>query len=103
MSKSHEYLDIFKAQLEDWEYQFNRLEARVEDVQDEARDKLEETIKEFRANRKELQDKLAKFEDAAEDAWQDIKDGLELAWDSLKLGVLAARSEFMDKSSESEK
>ena len=43
-----------------------------------------------------LEAKLEKLESHGEDAWQDIKAGVELAWDGLKTGLLAARSEFED-------
>lgn len=100
MSKRHEYLDKLKAQLEEWEYDIDRLEARMEDLQGEARVKLDNTITDLKAKQKDVQVKLKKVEEAAEDALQDVKDGLELAWDSLKLGFLAAKSEFTERSSQ---
>ena len=97
MNKRHEYLTKLKAQLEEWEHDIDRLEARLEDAQGEAKVKMDQTITELKAKQKDVQGKLKKVEEAAEDAWHDIKDGLELAWDSLKLGFLAAKSEFMGK------
>lgn len=97
MSKRHEYLDKLKAQLEEWEYDIDRLEARLEDAQGEAKVKMDKAITDLKAKQKDVQGKLKVIEEAAEDAWQDVRDGLELAWDSLKLGFLAAKSEFMEK------
>ena len=98
MSKRNEYLDKFKAQLEEWEYDINRLEARLDDAQDEAKVKLDKTINDLKTKQKDMQSKLQQLESAAEEAWTDVKDGVELAWDSLKLGFLAAKSEFIEKS-----
>lgn len=98
MSKRHEYLEKLKAQLEEWEYDIDRLEARLEDAQGDAKVKMDKAIKDLKAKQKDVQAKLKTVEEAAEDAWQDVKDGLELAWDSLKLGFLAAKSEFIEKS-----
>lgn len=97
MSKRHEYLEKLKAQLEEWEYDIDRLEAKLEDAQGEAKVKMDKTIKELKVKQQDVQVKLKKIEEAAEDAWHDVKDGLELAWDSLKLGFLAAKSEFIEK------
>lgn len=97
MNKRHEYIEKAKAQLEEWEYDINRLEARLEDAQDEVKVKLDKTIKDLKVKKKDLQGKMKQLEGAAEEAWIDIKDGLELAWDSLKLGFLAAKSEFIEK------
>ena len=58
---------------------------------------LDERLADFKEERKELEAKLEVLESRTEDAWQDIKDGIELAWDGLKTGLLAARSEFEDK------
>ena len=98
MTKRNEYLDKIKAQLEEWEYDINRLEARLDDAQDEAKVKLDKTINDLKARQKDMQGRLKQLENAAEEAWTDVKDGLELAWDSLKLGFLAAKSEFIEKS-----
>lgn len=98
MNKRHEYLEKLKAQLEEWEYDIDRLEARLEDAQGEARIKMDKAIADLKSRQKDVQAKLKKMEEAAEDAWQDVKDGLELAWDSLKLGFLAAKSEFIERS-----
>ena len=103
MSKRHEYLEKLKAQLEEWEYDINRLEARLDDAQGEAKVKLDKTLKDLKTKQKDVQGKLKKIEEAAEDAWHDVKDGLELAWDSLKLGFLAAKSEFIEKSQQKKK
>jgi chromosome segregation ATPase len=103
MSKRNEYLEKVKEQLEEWEYDIDRLEARLEDAQADGKVKLDKTINELKAKQKELQLKLRDLEGAAEEAWTDIRDGVELAWDSLKLGFLAAKSEFIEKSSAKKK
>ncbi len=98
MSRRSEYLEKLMAQLEEWKYDIDRLEARLEDFQGEARVKMDKTIADLKAKQKDVEVKLKRIEEAAEDAWHDVKDGLELAWDSLKLGFLTAKSEFMEKS-----
>src|SRR3990167_181744 len=98
MNKRNEYMEKLKAQLEEWEYDIDRLEARLDDVQDEAKVRLDKTIKDLKVKQKDVQGKLRQLEGAAEEACTDIKDGLELAWDSLKLGFLAAKSEFVERS-----
>lgn len=97
MSKRHEYLEKLKSQLEEWEYDIDRLEARLEDLQGEAKVKMDKTIADLKVKQKDMQGKMKLVEEAAEDAWHDVKDGFELAWDSLKLGFLAAKSEFLEK------
>lgn len=96
MSEKKDFVASVRQKLEDWDYQRDRLMARVDDLSHELREEAEEKLADFKEQRKELEAKLEVLESRSEDAWQDIKDGIELAWDGLKTGLLAARSEFED-------
>ena len=96
MSK-HEYIEKLKHQLAEWEVDIERLESKMDQAQDDYKEKLDKTLADLKHKRAELKEKFDKLEGAAEEAWEDIKEGLELAWDSLKLGFLSAKSEFMDR------
>lgn len=96
---SHEdYIQKLRNQLEEWDYELDRLEHRVEDLSNEARQRAKQKLEDAREYRQEVEGKLKRLEGAAGDAIQDIRDGLELAWDGLKTGFAAARSEFEDDS-----
>ncbi|MQX53972.1 sll1863 family stress response protein [Alcanivorax sediminis] len=97
MSEKKDFVDSVRQKLEDWDYQRDRLAARIGDLSHEWREEAEEKLSEFNEQRKEFEAKLEDLESRSEDAWQDIKDGLEIAWDGLKTGLLAARSEFENK------
>ncbi|KGD65829.1 hypothetical protein Y5S_01053 [Alcanivorax nanhaiticus] len=97
MSEKKDFIESLRQKLEDWDYQRDRLAARISDLSQEWREEAEEKLADFKEERKELEAKLEVLESRTEDAWQDIKDGIELAWDGLKTGLLAARSEFEDK------
>ncbi|MZR61767.1 hypothetical protein [Alcanivorax sp. DP30] len=96
MSEKKDFIESVRQKLEDWDYQRDRLAARINDLSHEWKDDAEKRLEEFKVQRKELEGKLEVLESRSEDAWQDIKDGVELAWDGLKTGLLAARSEFED-------
>ncbi|MCK0152459.1 hypothetical protein MWU49_01980 [Alcanivorax sp. S6407] len=97
MSDKKDFVESVRQKLEDWDYQRDRLAARIEDLSQEWREEAQEKLADFKEQRKDLEAKLEVLESRSEDAWQDIKDGIELAWDGLKTGLLAARSEFEDK------
>lgn len=88
------FTDRIRQQLEDWDYQLDRFEHRVEALSQELRDKAKSRVTEFRDKRHELEQRLEQLEKASERALEDLKDGIELAWDGLKTGFYAARSEF---------
>jgi len=102
MSKTHEIAEKIKQQLAEWEVDIDRLESKIEQAQGEAKIKLDDTVSDLKEKRDELKQKFDKFEDAAEEAVEDLIEGVELAWESLKLGFLSARSEFMDKETDKE-
>lgn len=91
-----ELIEKIKAQLEEWDYELDRMEHRAEDLQSEVKSKYHETLSELKDKRGELISRLKQYEDAAEDAVEDLKEGLEMAWDSIRLGFLAAKSEFKE-------
>lgn len=93
MSESS-FIDKIRRQLEDWDYQLDRFEHRVEDLSHELQDKAKQQVAEFRSKRRELEGRLGELEKASERALEDLRDGIELAWDGLKTGFYAARSEF---------
>ena len=97
MTDKKDFADNIRHKLEDWDYQLDRLTARLGDKREEWRSEAKQKIAEIQDRRDELEAKLEKLESHGEDAWGDIKAGVELAWDGLKTGLLAARSEFEDR------
>ncbi len=93
MSESS-FIDKIRRQLEDWDYQLDRFEHRVEDLSHELQSKAKQQVAEFRHKRHELEGRLGELEKTSERALEDLRDGIELAWDGLKTGFYAARSEF---------
>lgn len=94
MSDKKDFTARARQQLEDWDYQLDRLTARLNDLRDEWREDAKEKIAEMKHRRKEFENKLERLESHSDDAWDHIKTGLELAWDGLKTGFLAAKNEF---------
>lgn len=100
MPSQHEYVNRLRQQLEDWDYQLDRLEHRVQDLGNDARDRAKQKLADVRRYRADVEARLKKLESAAGDALEDVRDGLEIAWDGLKTGFLAARSEFEEEHKE---
>ena len=96
MSEKQSFIDRVRQQLEDWDYQIDRFEHRAEDLGKELEGKARAKLQEFRDRRADLEKRLKELEDKSEHALEDMKDGIEIAWDGLKTGFFAARSEFED-------
>lgn len=91
-----EYVEKLKNQIEEWEYDLNRLEHRIDDVQEDLKEKYKVAVKDLKVKKDEMLEKAKHVESSTEEAWDDLKNGIEMAWDSLKLGILAAKSEYED-------
>lgn len=96
MSDKKDFTARARQQLEDWDYQLDRLSARLNDLRDEWRGEAQEKLNDMKSRRSEFEEKLERLESHGDDAWGDIKAGLDIAWDGLKTGFLAAKSEFED-------
>lgn len=94
MTDELSFADKVRQQLEDWSYQLDRLEHRVADLSKEGGEKAKLSLADFRSRRDQLEARLKTLESASESAVEDLKDGIEIAWDGLKTGFYAARSEF---------
>lgn len=97
MSDHHEFIHQIKQQLEDWDYQLDRLEHRVDGLGEELREKAKQTLEDINKQRLELKHKMAELTDQSENAVEDLKEGIELAWDGLKTAYSAARKEFEER------
>jgi chromosome segregation ATPase len=93
MSESS-FIEKLRRQLEEWDYQLDRFEHRVGDLSQDLQAKAKSQVAEFRGKRRELEGRIGELEKASERALEDLRDGIELAWDGLKTGFYAARSEF---------
>lgn len=78
--KKDEYHHKINAEVSDWDAQIERAKAeRKADAADREWEK-EEDYREYRAKRKDVDQRLAELRNASEDKWEDMKTGVEKAW-----------------------
>ena len=94
MTTRQDYLEKIGNQLDAWEKDVKDLEDKLHHVEHDFKESCEHKVHDAKAKYEHAKTKLYHLTHAADDAWDDVKDGLEIAWDGLKLGILAARSEF---------
>ncbi|CBL44570.1 hypothetical protein HDN1F_09870 [gamma proteobacterium HdN1] len=93
----NEFIRKIKDQLDELDYEINRLEARAKDLQQSVSDKVKEGVDDLKAKREQLAHRFRDAEQAAEEVAGDVKDALENAWDSIKKGISSIRSEIEGK------
>jgi len=94
MASKDEYVQKLHAKLDVWNAEIDKLKAKAEKAQAESRVEHQEQIKNLQQKLWEAEKKVAELRNAGEGAWEDLKAGVQLAWDSMEEAVKSARSKF---------
>lgn len=94
MSNKELYKQKMQAQLDEWEAEGGRLEAKAAGASANAQLKLNKEINTLKGKIEQGKTKLAEIADASDDAWESIKEDLDSVWDSLKSAVGDAKAKF---------
>ncbi len=92
--KRDAYVQKLKAKMDEWNAEIDKIEAKADQAEAESKIEYEKQLKDLRAKRKDVEDKMAKLQQAGDGAWEDLKIGIESAWDSLGNAVKSAASRF---------
>lgn len=88
------YREKMEAQLEAWEEEIAKLEARVAQLGENAEEEYGEQLEELRERRDVARQKLRELAGASEQAWDELKEGVDRAWDELREALNRAKSRF---------
>lgn len=94
MSNKDAYEQKLQAKLDEWQADLDKLKAKAKGAEADARIEYQEEIDRLESQRNEARQKLAELREASDDAWEDLKDGVERAWDSVSESFKSARSRF---------
>jgi len=94
MKRKDAYSKKAQAQLDEWDADIQKLKAKADRAEANTQLEIQKQIKTLRRKQKEVGDKLAELSAAGDDAWEDLKDGLESAKDSLGSALKSATSRF---------
>ncbi|HSH30182.1 MAG TPA: hypothetical protein VK971_09775 [Thiohalobacter sp.] len=94
MGQKQAYEKKLRARLDEWNSEIDRLKAKAESAEADARLEYHKHIEELRARQEAAGTKLEALENAGEDAWEDLKAGVESAWDDLGQAIRSAATRF---------
>ena len=94
MSKKDDYFATMESQVRKWDAEVDKLKARSDQVNADAREKYDEQLRAMRANRDAAHKKLQEIRVASESAWQHMQAGVDAAWASMKSALDKASSQF---------
>jgi len=95
-SAKNEYVEKRKAQIDKLNAEIEDLAAKTikTDADAEATREHKAHVAALRLKRDEARAKLAEIEAAADDRWEDLKDGVENVWMNLKHGFEKVKAKF---------
>ncbi len=94
MSNRDTYVQKFKVQLDQWNAEIDKLEAKVQKASANLKIGYRKQIASLRDQRDQAKQKLLQVQDSSEDAWEELKQGAEDVWSRTKEAFSKARSKF---------
>lgn len=87
------YLKTFKAQLDGWDVELDRLEDKIGMVSADAKTGYEKKISSIRESMLEARKMADAIQAASESEWENLRQGAEDAWIHLKNGIEEAKAD----------
>jgi len=97
MSERDEYVEKLKAQLDVWNADIAKWEARMHEVQADARAGYEKQLESLRQQRDQAAYQMKLMQSAAGDAWLDMVRGADEAWARMREAFEKAGAHFTAK------
>ncbi len=94
MTSRDEYLDKFKAKLDEWNADIDKIEAKARDAQADVQAQYESQLKALREMRDDALEQYNQMQNAAVDAWDSMVQGTEKAWQAWVGAFDDARAKF---------
>lgn len=92
--KREAYQDKLKAQLDEWQGEIDKLKARAEEAEAEAKIEYQKQIDQLKTLQDESWNYLEKLRNASERHWDEIKAETELKWTKMNNAFKAAFDKF---------
>jgi chromosome segregation ATPase len=94
MNTQHDFTKSAKAQLDKWDTQIAKAEARLQDAEEDARQEIRKQLDEMRSARDEAKEQLEGLQSSGKAALGDVSEGLEEAWARLEKSFDRAAARF---------
>ena len=92
--KRDAYVKKLKALLDEWNADIDKLSAKTDKADADAKIEYHKKLDELKEKRSEIEHKIEVMQESGESAWEDLKHGLEDSWDTLKKSLSMMKSEF---------
>lgn len=88
------YVQKLKAKIDEWNADIDKLTAKADQAEADAKIKYHQELEALRAKRQDLEEKIANLQNAGESAWEELKQGVESSWEVWKASFSRAKTAF---------
>lgn len=93
-TKRDAYVEKLKGNIVSWNAEIDEFQVKANQAKADAQVEFQKQITEIKAKREALEGKMADLQNAADEAWDDVKNGVDVARQILGQAVQAAQSRF---------
>lgn len=94
MAKRDEYIEKLKTQLDEWNAEIAKWEAKSREAQAAVQAEYEQQLGVFRRQRDRAMEQMHRLQASSGDAWKDLVRGTDEAWARMREAIEKARSHF---------
>ncbi len=94
MANREEYVTKMKTQLDEWNAELAKLEAKLADASDATKERLAPYLENVREARDAAAKKLGELKDSGEASWDSLQGEVEHVWKTLKQSVNYFKSQL---------
>jgi predicted nucleic acid-binding Zn-ribbon protein len=94
MTTRKEYIDDLSVKLKSWDTEISKLELRLKESSNEAKENLSKRIAELEVKKENLQNRIEVLKSSSEDAWSEIKSGMEKIESEIQETLENVKSKF---------
>lgn len=91
------YMKKLKAQLDEWNAQVSKLEARMWEAGEQSKERYQKYLTDLKEQQKQAEAELEKLRESSEAAWQEVAEGTERAWREYRESLERAWDRFRSK------
>lgn len=94
MEKRDAYVQKLHTKIDEWNREIDRLSSKANEVEADARSEYRKQVDALKQKRRDIEEKIKHLNRSGEEAWEDIKSGLDMAWDAMNQAIQSATSRF---------
>ena len=94
MSKKDAYIQKLHAKIDEWNADIDKLTAKASQVEAESKIEYQKQIETLKNKRDEIEKKATEISRSGEEALDDLKAGIDLAWEAMSEAIKSATSRF---------